>query len=100
MEWFEQYWKWLFAIGNVFFVVVVWALSKQFARKDEHDKLAVQVEKLEQAVQAMPDSERLHKLELQMIGLSGELKGVSQLIKRFEHLSNLLLENELSGKKT
>jgi hypothetical protein len=98
MEWLEVNWKWLFAVLNVLFVIACWVLSRQFAKKDDHVALVGEVDKLKDKVELMPNTEQVHALELQIATLSGEIKSVVPLLKRVEHQSNLLLENELNGK--
>lgn len=98
MEWLEANWKWLFAVLNFVFACAIWALTRQFAKKDDHVALAGKVSNLEEKVELLPDATQVHKLELQISELSGDIKSVMPLLKRVEHQSNLLLENELDKK--
>lgn len=96
--WLEANWKGLFAVLNVVFGIVIWALTSTFAKKRDHEKLTSSVASLKERIESLPDAKQVHKLELQISELSGDIKIVQPLLKRVEHQSNLLLENELDKK--
>lgn len=83
----------LVAIGGF----VLWALSQLFVRRTRVEQLEKRVSTLEQTVEKLPTSERLHRLELEISELSGELKAIAPKLNQVSKLADMLLENELKG---
>nr|WP_239032597.1 DUF2730 family protein [Leisingera sp. MMG026] len=70
-------------------------------RMDEHD---LQIQALKQTVDAMPGKEDMHRLELAMSDVSGELKAIGvhmtaqgDVLKRFANVQTRLEDYLLSG---
>ncbi|OUR89897.1 hypothetical protein A9Q81_20785 [Gammaproteobacteria bacterium 42_54_T18] len=102
VAWFLEYWKLLALIINGVFILVVWAMSKTFAKKDAVNESIVSLDKridlLDVAVENLPDKDLTHKLELRIEQLSGDIKRIEPGLISVKNLSDMLLENELKGK--
>lgn len=53
--------------------------------------------KLEATVKTLPTTDKLHRLELEITELSGELKAITPKLEQVSKLANMLLENEFKG---
>lgn len=80
----------------------LWQLSRRFVSREEHDAileaqdtLESRVEKLERRMETVPDAETMHKIELSLMELRGDMKAVCGRMDGME-TSITGLKNEIS----
>lgn len=126
IDFLRQYWSTLSSIGALLFSFLVMFLATKFARREELDAIASDVSRLKRDVsiiqgqlESLPTQDDIHKLNLEISGLRGDIKEIKlayrQLLKKsylrgdikeikpelasVKRISNLLLENELKEKQ-
>ncbi len=102
---FRTFWPVVTLIINVVFVIVVFALRKTFATKQElssvkseHHKLKNSHEQLSKRVETMPTSKEIEKLNVNLEEIRGDMKAIAATQKKADHMLTLLLEHELKEK--
>lgn len=73
-------------------------LAKTYARREELETVRTRVQAMESTIAALPSQKDLHKLQLEIRELSGELRALTPAIKQVSRISDLLLEHELKEK--
>lgn len=85
------------------FLLVVWALKKEFVTKKEHDEkhknINTRLQSVEQTYAKSDDVDKiLQKLGELETGLSKDVAHLSETIKRVERPLNLIVEAKINGK--
>lgn len=116
MEWLKAY-PVFEGVVLVVFVIVVWALKKQFASKDELNeqdkrlqtveqtyvkggelaKINNTVKRIEVEIKDLPKD--VSDLAKEVAKLQSETKHLHDILKRIEHPLNLIVESKLLGKE-
>lgn len=94
----RTWWPILAFILNGCFFLVIWALVKTFAKKEDVDELKKDHESLRQQVAKLPDHSEIADLKLTMEQLRGDIREIRPKLDGLDRISNLLLENELKEK--
>lgn len=94
-----KYWAPLWAIMTTIGLVIMALLSKTYAKQESVEELKREIDSLESRFNELPTKAELHNLHLEIAGLRGELQSFGPQLQRVQHLSDLLLENELKEKK-
>ncbi|WP_417595001.1 DUF2730 family protein [Oceanospirillum sp.] len=95
MEWIAKYWAPLWALITTGGLVIMALLSKTYAKQEAVDEQARRIDHLEGRMDDQPTRKELHDLHLEIASLRGDLKELSPRLDRVQHMSDLLLENEL-----
>lgn len=98
-DFIAKYWVPLWTILTTIFLVVMAFLSKTYAKQESVEELKREIDLLENRFNELPTKAELHTLHLEIAGLRGELQSFGPQLQRVQHLSDLLLENELKEKK-
>jgi hypothetical protein len=100
MDWFLKYWPILLFIFNVISALVLLALHKTYAKKEEIVALDKRLSVSEQAIviteKAIAEIDT-HKIELQLKELQGEFSGQRNVLNQVNNQLSMLVENELKG---
>lgn len=100
MDWFLKYWPILLFVFNVIGALVLLALHKTYAKKEEIVALDKRLAVSEQAIlvteKAIAEMDT-HNIELQLKELKGEFDGMNRLLNRAANQLDMLVENELKG---
>lgn len=107
IDFLRQHWSTISSIGACSISVLVMFLATKFARREELNEIAHDVSRLKKDVsiiqgrmESMPTKDDIHKLNLEISGLRGDIKGIKPELASVQRISDLLLENELKeGKK-
>lgn len=99
-QWFIENWKLAAVLINALFVIVVWAMTKTFAKKDDLSALTERVSKVEGIVEDLPSVKELHELDKSLIEVSGKLDAVIPQLDGLKRTTDLLMENELRGSRS
>ncbi len=105
LDTFRAFWPVATLTLNLLFLLVVFALRKTFATKqelsavkDDHRQLKHSHEQLSKHVEAMPSAKEFEKLTVNLEGIRGDMKAIAATLKKNDHMLTLLLENELKEK--
>lgn len=74
-------------------------LSKTYAKKDELNATNAALALLKQEMQQMPTREQVTQLQLELEQTRGEMREVRAELKPVNHISQLLLEQQLNDHK-
>lgn len=106
IDFLRQYWSTLSSIGALGFSFLVMFLATKFARCEELDAIASDVSRLKRDVsiiqgqlESLPTQDDIHKLNLEISGLRGDIKEIKPELASVKRISNLLLENQLKEKQ-
>jgi predicted RNase H-like nuclease (RuvC/YqgF family) len=112
---YVAWYPWIQGFVVVFFLVVVWALKKEFASKKEVEDATKRLQTVEQTYVKTSDFEgvrdTVNKIESEFKGLPGEVATLTkevtklqgecshlhELLKRIEHPLNLIVESKIKG---
>jgi cell fate (sporulation/competence/biofilm development) regulator YmcA (YheA/YmcA/DUF963 family) len=94
-----KYWAMIWALITTIGLVIMALLSKTYAKQESVISLKQQVDTLENSMNQLPTEKELHKLNMEISGLRGELKSFGPQLVQVQKLSDLLLENELKERK-
>lgn len=94
-----KYWAMIWAAITTAGLVIIALLSKTYAKQESVEELKREIDSLESRFNDLPTKAELHNLHLEIAGLRGELQSFGPRLERVQHLSDLLLENELKEKK-
>ena len=97
-EFIVKYWGLLYALASLVGLVVIILLSKTYAKREDLTGLTERVQKVEQVLTDLPSERELHKLQLEISELRGELREMKPDLRQNRRLAELLLENELKEK--
>lgn len=95
MDVIAKYWAPIWAIFTTLGLVIMALLSKTYAKRETVDELRRNLDALETKFDDLPTKTELHNLQLEIANLRGDLKELSPRLDRVQHMSDLLLENEL-----
>lgn len=102
IDFLRQYWSTISSIGACSISILVMLLATKFARREELNEIAHDVSRLKKDVsiiqgqlESMPTKDDIHKLNLEISGLRGDIKEIKPELSGVKRISNLLLENEL-----
>lgn len=95
MEFIAKYWAPIWAVITTIGLVIMALLSKTYAKRDSVVALRQDLTTLETKFNDLPTKTELHSLQLEIANLRGDLKELSPRLDRVQHMSDLLLENEL-----
>lgn len=98
MEIVVKYWMVGWGVLTTIVMVIMALLSKTYAKKDDLTELERKVATLDSLITDLPTKSELHELHIEIANLRGELKALSPRLERVQHMSDLLLENELKEK--
>lgn len=99
MDWLLKYWPILIVLYSGVFTMVIFALHRTYAKRDDHMKLRSEVDQISLQLNNLPSEKELHKLELKIERLSGDIKRIEPGLTSVKTLSDMLLENELLNRK-
>ncbi|XWJ90960.1 DUF2730 domain-containing protein [Phytobacter ursingii] len=74
-------------------------LAKTYVKREEVELVRNRIQALENTIAGLPSQSDLHKLQLAMSDLRGELRELAPSIRQVSRISDLLLENELKENK-
>ena len=97
-EFIVKYWGPLYALASLVGLVVIILLSKTYAKREDLTGLTERVQRVEQVLTDLPSERELHKLQLEISELRGELREMKPDLRQNRRLAELLLENELKEK--
>lgn len=99
-ELLAKYWAVIWSVLTTIGLVVMALLSKTYAKQESVITLQQKVDTLENSMSQLPTEKELHKLNLEISGLRGELRSFAPRLDQVQKLSDLLLENELKERKS
>ena len=94
----KTYWPVLVALISFASLVVQTLLAKTYAKRETVAALDGRISMVEQKIKSLPSEGDLHRLQLDISELRGELRAVRPELAQLRRLSDLLLENELKEK--
>mgnify|MGYP000205097375 FL=1 len=94
-EFIVKNWGPLYALASLVGLVVIILLSKTYAKREDLTGLTERVQRVEQVLTDLPSERELHKLQLEISELRGELREMKPDLRQNRRLAELLLENEL-----
>ncbi len=97
INWLLKYYPLVIVLCNLIFWLVVWALHKTYAKHEKVEHLEKEVLLIKKDVSNLPNKDLVHKLELKIETLSGDIKRIEPGLTSVKQLSDMLLENELKG---
>lgn len=97
-EFIAKYGTLTWYIINSIGLLIVFIMGKSFASQKDVSQLTERVSKIETDLNALPSKEEMHELRVEMTALRGDLKAAVSQLLRMQHMSDLLLENELKEK--
>ena len=98
MEWIAKYWAPIWALITTGGLVIMALLSKTYAKQEMVDKQTRRIDHLEGRMDDLPTRTEMHQLHLEIANLRGDLKELSPRLERVQHISDLLMENQLNEK--
>jgi hypothetical protein len=98
MNWLLKYYPLVFLALNGIFWLVVYVLHKTYAKHEKVESLEKKVLLIQNNINNLPDKDLVHKLELRIEELSGDIKRIEPSLVSVKTLSDMLLENELKGR--
>ncbi|CAB5646018.1 DUF2730 family protein [Providencia hangzhouensis] len=96
---FKEHWSMIYSVITFAGGLVLFFLSKTYAKRDDVEILKTQVRELQSSLESLPNRQELHNLQLDIASLRGEIKAISPELRQLRHMSDLLLQNELKEKK-
>ncbi len=97
-EFIVKNWGPLYALASLVGLMVIILLSKTYAKREDLTGLTERVQRVEQVLTDLPSERELHKLQLEISELRGELREMKPDLRQNRRLAELLLENELKEK--
>lgn len=98
IEWLDKLGPW--AMPVVFLIqAVMLLLSKTYAKKSELVQTQSDLALLKQELKRMPTREQVTQLQLELEQTRGEMREVRAELKPVNHISQLLLEQQLNDHK-
>lgn len=94
----KTFWPLIAAAVSLFSLVIQTLLVKTYAKREDVSALQNRMGAVEQKISGLPSEGDLHKLQLEISELRGELREVRPELAQLRRLSDLLLENELKEK--
>jgi predicted nucleic acid-binding Zn-ribbon protein len=101
----KTYWPIFLTCVSLISLVIQTLLVKTYAKREEVASLGGEVAVLgsrlmlvEKRIEDLPSERELHRLQLEISDLRGELRAVSPQLVQLRSLADLLLENELKDK--
>ena len=94
----KTYWPIVVVLVSLASLVVQTLLAKTYAKRESVGALEGRVAMVEQKIADLPSERELHKLQLDISDLRGELRAVRPELAQLRRLSDLLLENEIKEK--
>lgn len=95
----KTYWPVAVALISLISLIVQTLLAKTYAKRETVSVLENRLSMVEQKIADLPSEKELHKLQLDIADLRGELRAVRPELAQLRRLSDLLLENELKENK-
>lgn len=95
MEFIKEWWTVLWAMVLTVTGVIQVLLAKTYAKREELEAVTMAVDQLKAKVEALPDSDEMHALQLEIERLRGDMNALSQQLKPLNHLAQLMLEDRL-----
>lgn len=99
MEWLKNWYPLIVFLWSSFIGLLSFILHRTYAKRDDHIALKNDVNNLKKAIEELPSAKEIHALEIKIERLSGDIKAIEPSLLSVKHLSDILLENELLGKK-
>ncbi len=97
LEFIATHWIKIYALVSIGFYLLVWAIKKTYASKENVEGLNRRLTQLEGEIKQLPDKDDMHKLELTITTVNGKMDGLSQQMEKLQRTTEMLLENELQG---
>lgn len=98
----DRWWPVLGILATAFYGWGIYHLSGRFATKEEYEAVKTEqetisgrLEELERRMETVPDSETMHKIQLSLMELRGDMKAVCSRMDGME-TSIMGLKNEIS----
>ncbi|MBC6503358.1 DUF2730 family protein [Citrobacter freundii] len=91
----KNYWPIIWALLMTGVNVIQLLLVKTYVRHSTFNDLALRVVNVESAIKQLPAPDELHRLELEISSLRGDIRELGQALRKVSRISDLLLENEL-----
>lgn len=99
MEFVAKFWAPIWAVLTTIAVGVMAWLSRTYAKRDDLLDVKRDVEQIQERLQSLPSESDLHRLQLEISELRGDLREVRPELKQLRRLWDLLLENELKDRQ-
>jgi hypothetical protein len=90
---------WAMALLSLIWAGLVLVINKTFAKRSDVDDLRNDHERLKTQVSELPDKEDIAVIKIAMEEIRGQTKEINAKLGGLEHMSRLLLENELKDTK-
>ncbi|OPX57059.1 DUF2730 family protein [Oceanospirillum multiglobuliferum] len=90
-----KYWAPIWALVSTAITLIMILLGKTYAKKEVVEEMQRKMDHLNGRMNDLPTRSELHDLHLEIANLRGDLKELSPRLDRVQHMSDLLLENEL-----
>ena len=98
----DRWWPVLGILATVFYGWGIYHLSRRFATreefrtiKEEQETISGRLEELERRIETVPDAQTMHKIELSLTELRGDMKAICSRMDGME-TSIVGLKNEIS----
>ena len=98
MEFIFEHFKTVWTVISTIALFIMFLLSKTYAKRDDLISLTTRFGNLENKVETLPNVNQLHKLQLEISELRGDLKNLEPQLNSVSKLSDLLLESKLGEK--
>lgn len=98
-DWLLKYYPLIVLGWTILFTVLAFVLHRTYAKRDDHISLKNEVNKMKVVIDELPNAKEIHALEIEIERLRGDIKAIEPSLLSVKHLSDILLENELLGKK-
>lgn len=92
-------WVVIWALVTTAINIIQLLLAKTYVKREEVELVRNRIQTLENTIAGLPSQNDLHKLQLAMSDLRGELRELAPSIRQVSRISDLLLENELKENK-
>lgn len=95
MEIIAKYWAPLWAAITTIAMVIMALLAKTYAKREEIEILHSEIKRIDKHLEDLPSVKALHKLQLEISDLRGDIRSLNSELPQVRRLADLLLENEL-----
>ena len=91
-------WPMVWAITSTVFALVMFFLTKTYAKRESVEQLTGRVDAIERQVANLPSEKDLHALQLDIAALRGDIRELGPKIARVEHITNLVTDYKFREK--
>lgn len=106
IEVIKEHWAIINPILTVGAPLIIILLATKFVQRKEFEILITDVSKLkkemasaQRKIEELPTKSEIHKLNLEIAGLRGDIKSIEPKLRGVQHISELLLETKIKDGK-